>query len=246
MSGEIQALNRTQKTLPMQPGQAEKRTHDYVRHGTTTLFAALEIATGQVSSMQTAGPAPRVPDLPAPPRPRLSEPATAPDHGQLRRPQASQGEGLARGEPQDLYPLHPDLGILAESGRGLVRHHRTPSHPPRRVSLRPRPNDHDPDLYQRIELRCQPFVWTKTADQILTKPTVNNFSCGPPSRRTNPTSLLRLGSDRGTASPRTGFPLVNYLPVAPVYEPECQLVNHVALVQLDSVDTEPWMPHGAE
>ena len=38
---QIQALNRTQKTLPMQPGQAEKRTHDYVRHGTTTLFAAL-------------------------------------------------------------------------------------------------------------------------------------------------------------------------------------------------------------
>jgi hypothetical protein len=35
------------------------------------------------------------------------------------------------------------------------------------------------------------------------------------------------------------FPLVNYLPVAPVHEPECQLVNHVALVQLDSVDTEP-------
>jgi hypothetical protein len=37
----------------------------------------------------------------------------------------------------------------------------------------------------------------------------------------------------------TTFPLVNYLPVAPVHEPGCQLVNHVALVQLDSVDTEP-------
>ena len=48
---QIQALNRTQKTLPMQPGQAEKRTHDYVRHGTTTLFAALEIATGQVTGV---------------------------------------------------------------------------------------------------------------------------------------------------------------------------------------------------
>jgi transposase len=45
---QIQALNRTQKTLPMQPGHAEQRTHDYVRHGTTTLFAALEIATGKV------------------------------------------------------------------------------------------------------------------------------------------------------------------------------------------------------
>ena len=38
---QIQALNRTQKTLPMQPGHPEQRTHDYVRHGTTTLFAAL-------------------------------------------------------------------------------------------------------------------------------------------------------------------------------------------------------------
>jgi transposase len=48
---QIQALNRTQKTLPMQPGHAEQRTHDYVRHGTTTLFAALEIATGKVTGI---------------------------------------------------------------------------------------------------------------------------------------------------------------------------------------------------
>jgi transposase len=48
---QIQALDRTQKTLPMQPGHAEQRTHDYVRHGTTTLFAALEIATGNVTGL---------------------------------------------------------------------------------------------------------------------------------------------------------------------------------------------------
>jgi transposase len=48
---QIQALNRTQMTLPMQPGHAEQRTHDYVRHGTTTLFAALEIATGRVTGV---------------------------------------------------------------------------------------------------------------------------------------------------------------------------------------------------
>jgi transposase len=48
---QIQALDRTQKTLPMQPGHAEQRTHDYIRHGTTTLFAALEIATGQVTGL---------------------------------------------------------------------------------------------------------------------------------------------------------------------------------------------------
>jgi transposase len=45
---QIQALNRTQPLLPMGLGYAEGVTHDYVRHGTTTLFAALDIATGQV------------------------------------------------------------------------------------------------------------------------------------------------------------------------------------------------------
>ena len=48
---QVQALNRTQKTLPMQPGHAEQRTHDYVRHGTTIVFAALEIATGTVTGL---------------------------------------------------------------------------------------------------------------------------------------------------------------------------------------------------
>jgi len=45
---QIQALDRTQPLLPMRPGQVERRTHDYERHGTTSLFAALDIATGRV------------------------------------------------------------------------------------------------------------------------------------------------------------------------------------------------------
>ncbi|BAJ83204.1 hypothetical protein ACMV_P3_00550 (plasmid) [Acidiphilium multivorum AIU301] len=45
---QIQALDRTQPLLPMRPGQIERRTHDYTRHGTTSLFAALDIATGAV------------------------------------------------------------------------------------------------------------------------------------------------------------------------------------------------------
>src|SRR5215212_2869310 len=48
---EVQALDRAEKTLPMQPGHAEQRAHDYVRHGTTTRFAALEIATGKVTGI---------------------------------------------------------------------------------------------------------------------------------------------------------------------------------------------------
>src|SRR6202163_3788330 len=45
---QIQALDRTQPLLPLQPGQIERRTHDYTRHGTTTLFAALNAKTSEV------------------------------------------------------------------------------------------------------------------------------------------------------------------------------------------------------
>ncbi len=44
----IQALDRTQPLLPLRPGQVERRTHDYTRHGTLSLFAALDTATGKV------------------------------------------------------------------------------------------------------------------------------------------------------------------------------------------------------
>ena len=45
---QIQALDRTQPLLPMRPGQAERRTHDYKRHGTTSLFAALDVKAGTI------------------------------------------------------------------------------------------------------------------------------------------------------------------------------------------------------
>lgn len=45
---QIQALDRTTPLLPMRPGQIERRTHDYVRHGTTTLFAALDTKSGEL------------------------------------------------------------------------------------------------------------------------------------------------------------------------------------------------------
>ncbi len=45
---QIQTLNRTQLSLPLAPGHPATRTHDYQRHGTTSLFAALDVATGEV------------------------------------------------------------------------------------------------------------------------------------------------------------------------------------------------------
>src|SRR4051812_7353836 len=47
---QIQALDRTQPILPVMPGVPERQTHDYKRNGTTTLFAALEVATGKISA----------------------------------------------------------------------------------------------------------------------------------------------------------------------------------------------------
>jgi transposase len=45
---QVQALDRSQSLLPLEPGDCERRTHDYKRHGTTSLFAALDTATGRV------------------------------------------------------------------------------------------------------------------------------------------------------------------------------------------------------
>ncbi|RMN43885.1 hypothetical protein SAMN05444506_1238 [Pseudomonas syringae] len=45
---KVQALNRTQPGLPLAPGNPATRTHDYKRHGATSLFAALDVATGEV------------------------------------------------------------------------------------------------------------------------------------------------------------------------------------------------------
>ncbi len=47
---QVQALDRSSPVLPMMPGMPERRTHDYVRNGVTSLFAALDVASGQVIS----------------------------------------------------------------------------------------------------------------------------------------------------------------------------------------------------
>jgi transposase len=51
---QVQALDRTQPVLPLLPGVPERRTHDYTRHGTTNLYAALDIASGKIISQLTA------------------------------------------------------------------------------------------------------------------------------------------------------------------------------------------------
>ena len=105
---QIQALNRTQKVFAMQPGHNEQRSHDYARHGTTTLFAALEIATGKVTGLcknrhrhqEFLGFLKHVARA-------YPEVGTTPGDGQLRRAQASRGPPLAYSKP-----VYQEVGLL--------------------------------------------------------------------------------------------------------------------------------------
>ena len=74
---QIQALNRFQPVLPMLPGTPERRSHDYVRHGTTSLVRRLDIATGKViGSLAPAPPRHRVQEVPRPDRRTRSRPTS--------------------------------------------------------------------------------------------------------------------------------------------------------------------------
>ena len=92
----IQALDRTQKVCVMQPGHNEQGSHAYVRHGTTTLFAALEIATGKVTGLcKDRYRHPEFLGFLTHVACAYPEAGTIPGDGQLRRAQASRGPPLA-------------------------------------------------------------------------------------------------------------------------------------------------------
>jgi hypothetical protein len=130
---QIQALDRTQPGLPMKPGRAGTMTHDYKRHGTTTLFAALNILDGTVigHNMKRHRHQEFIRFLNTKGDPR--------HHRQLCHPQTSQGARMA-GPPSPLdLPLHPDLRILAQRRRGLLRQTHAPAPDARHLPIRRRP-----------------------------------------------------------------------------------------------------------
>ena len=96
---QIQALDRTQPGLPMKPGRRGTMTHDYKRHGTTTMFARVERADRRGHRpMPRPSSAPGILEVPAAPRPGVpARPHVARHPGQLRDPQAQ--EGFASGWP---------------------------------------------------------------------------------------------------------------------------------------------------
>jgi len=168
---QIQALDRTAPILPLQPGLPEKRTHDYVRHGTSTLFAALEVATGKVTAAC---------------RPRhrhqeflrfLKQVASAYPAGQLHLIMDNYATHK-RPEIKAWLAAHPRISVhftptsgswlnLVEVWFGIID----------RQAIRRGTFGSVKDLNAKIRAfidswnadRAHPFVWTKTADEILSK-----------------------------------------------------------------------------
>jgi transposase-like protein/transposase len=165
---QIQALDRTQPILPVRPGLPERATHDYRRNGTTTLFAALEVATGAVTDRcyDRHGKAEFLDFLKlvakAYPRRRLHvvlDNYHTHKHDDINR-------WLAR-HPRITLHFTPTSGSwmnLVEVFFGIIT----------RQAIRRGSFDSVPDLVAAIRAfidayntRCKPFVWTKTADDIL-------------------------------------------------------------------------------
>ena len=136
---QIQALGRTRPVLPMRPGIPERHTHDYIRHGTTTLFAALEAATGTVTD--ACYPRRRYGEFLC----LLKKVAAAYPGEELHvvcdnyatHKHAEVRTWLARPQNQRIT-LHfvPDQLLLAEPGGMLLLGYHPPGHPPRHLRLR--------------------------------------------------------------------------------------------------------------
>ncbi len=183
---QIQALDRTAPILPLRPGLPESRTHDYVRHGTTTLFAALEVATGQVTD-------------------RCFDRHTNVEFLAFLKQ-------VARAYPRrqlhvvcDNYATHKHPNVRAWLTKNpRVRLHFTPTSGSwlnlvevffgiiTRQAIRRGTFTSVKDLVAAIETfidawneRCQPFTWTKDADTILAKAT------HPRNRKTQDASVTR-------------------------------------------------------
>ena len=166
----IQALDRSQPVLPMMPGMPERRSHDYVRHGTTDLFAAFNIADGTViSELHRHHRRRGVQEVPGADRQgRARRAGRAPG---LRQPRHAQGPGhpgLA-GPPPPVPPaLHarPARPGSTRSSAGsailtdqMIRRGVHKSVQALEADIR--------DWIENWNANPRPFTWTKTADEIL-------------------------------------------------------------------------------
>jgi transposase len=169
---QIQALDRSAPVLPLRLGMPEKQTADYVRHGTTTLFAALEVATGKVTDACY-------------PRHRHEEFLRFLKHVAKTYPRRNLHIVV------DNYATHKHPAVLAWLDKNKrITLHFTPTSGSwlnmveiffgiiTRQAIRRGTFTSVKDLIAAIEIfieawneRCEPFVWTKTADEIIPRAT---------------------------------------------------------------------------
>ena len=165
---QVQALDRTAPILPLRPGIPEKQTHDYVRHGTTTLFAALEVATGKV--VDACYPRHRHQEFlaflkqVAKAYPRVKLHVVCDNYATHKHPAVT--AWLAK-NPRITLHFTPTSGSwlnMVEIFFGIIT----------RQAIRRGTFTSVKDLIGAIENfidgwndRCQPFIWTKPADQLL-------------------------------------------------------------------------------
>jgi transposase len=183
---QIQALDRTAPMLPVRPGLPERRTHDYVRHGTTTLFAALEVATGKVVDAcfdrHRHQEFLRFLKQVAKAYPRRELHVVVDNYAAHKHPAVT--AWLAK-HPRITLHFTPTSGSwlnLVEVFFGILS----------RQAIRRGTFTSVADLEAAIGVyidawndRCQPFTWTKDADTILAKATP------PKNRKTHTTSETR-------------------------------------------------------
>ncbi len=167
---QIQAPDRTAPMLPVRPGLPARRTHDYVRHGTTTLFAALEVATGKVTDAcyqhHRHSEFLKFLKQVAKAYPRRELHIVCDNYGPHKHPAVV--NWLAR-NPRVTLHFTPTSGSwlnLVEAFFGIIT----------RQAIRRGSFASVTDLTAAIRRfidawndRCQPFTWTKTADDILDK-----------------------------------------------------------------------------
>ena len=121
---QCQALDRTQPSLPMKPGRAGTMTHDYKRHATIDLFAAMNVATGEVlTDLRRAHRGRCIEVLQADRRQCPSRAGCSRRPGQPVRALDAADHGMARAqEPPPLAPSpHPDVEFLAEPCPAMVQ-----------------------------------------------------------------------------------------------------------------------------
>jgi transposase len=166
---QVQALDRTAPILPPRPGLPEKATHDYVRHGTTTLFAALEVATGKVVT-DACYPRHRHQEFlrflkkVAAAHPRAELHIVVDNYATHKHPDVQ--AWLAKNSRITLHftPTSGSWLNMVEIFFGIIT----------RQAIRRGTFTSVKDLITAIGAfidgwndRCQPFTWTKTADELL-------------------------------------------------------------------------------